>query len=46
MEEGMKVAKEEGISFLETSAKSGTNCLRAMQTILEGKFVNQSLLSS
>eukprot|EP01127_Copromyxa_protea_P003612 TRINITY_DN1340_c1_g1_i1.p1 TRINITY_DN1340_c1_g1~~TRINITY_DN1340_c1_g1_i1.p1 ORF type:complete len:607 (-),score=107.47 TRINITY_DN1340_c1_g1_i1:280-2100(-) len=34
-EEGMRVAKEEGISFLETSAKSGSNCLRAMQTLLD-----------
>jgi GTPase SAR1 family protein len=33
--EGMQLAQEERISFLETSAKSGKNCLRAMQILLE-----------
>jgi len=33
--EAMEFAKKNGVSFLETSAKDGTNCTKAMQIILQ-----------
>jgi len=44
--EALKYSKEAGIAFLETSAFTGNNCIKAMQLILQDIHVQQTKLLS
>ena len=48
-EEGVKIAKEKGFRFLESSALTGENCVRGMEILIEGihtiqiQFISQDI---
>lgn len=41
-DQGLKWAKDHGLSFLETSAKNGNNVHQAFQIVLQGKISGYS----
>jgi len=45
IEEGIRFSKENGMSFLETSAATGDNCMKAMQLILQDIHQKQTKMS-